>query len=359
MDAVKTVPPPEPRAMLRSLGGEDGCRRLSREFYARVAEDPLLRPLFPGKSLRCAIEAFAAFLIQFLGGDEQQTQSRWWLSLRESHARFHIGAAHRSAWLKQMRAALDAVALPADIRHALHRFFSHTSQYVIGGETLGLPEENEELAIRWKGQQTLDDAVAAIAGGHDVQAIALASQFASRPTVFVGLLARMMKTSRSGLVRFVRNSVERDPALGSARFNGRTLLHHAAGSGCIEVVELVLKQGIDPDIPDSGSHTALYRVANECATEASPELVRMLVRAGADVDARGGVTCATALHMAARRGHLEIARALIEAGAALNIRDKKGATPLQRAINCRRKDVAQLLRNQAATTWRRHSRLAP
>src|SRR3984893_19314768 len=98
-------------ALLEALGGEEGCRRLSAAFYTRVAGDPVLLPLFPGKSLRCATEEFAAFLIQFLGGDEEQAQSRWWLSLRESHARFRIGAAERSAWLKHMQATLDAAPM--------------------------------------------------------------------------------------------------------------------------------------------------------------------------------------------------------------------------------------------------------
>jgi hemoglobin len=74
--------------LLEALGGEAGCKRLRMEFYARVGKEPVLRPLFPGKSLRCATEEFAAFLIQF---HEEQTQYRWWLSLRESHApdRYH------------------------------------------------------------------------------------------------------------------------------------------------------------------------------------------------------------------------------------------------------------------------------
>ena len=50
---------------LQALGGEAGCTRLSADFYARVGKDSVLRPLFPGKSLRCATEEFAAFLIQF------------------------------------------------------------------------------------------------------------------------------------------------------------------------------------------------------------------------------------------------------------------------------------------------------
>src|SRR5436190_19817233 len=94
--------------MLDALGGEAGCQQLSTAFYARVGRDPILRPLFPGKTLKCAIEEFAAFLIQFLGGDEAQTQRRWWLSLRESHARFRIGPDQRRAWLKHMSATLEA-----------------------------------------------------------------------------------------------------------------------------------------------------------------------------------------------------------------------------------------------------------
>jgi ankyrin repeat protein len=47
--------------------------------------------------------------------------------------------------------------------------------------------------------------------------------------------------------------------------------------------------------------------------------------------------------MAARRGHLEIARTLLDSGAAINARDSKGDTPRQRALNCRRPQLAQML----------------
>jgi hemoglobin len=88
--------------LLEALGGEVGCKRISADFYARVGKDPVLRPLFPGKNLRCATEEFAAFLIQLLNGDEERTQYRWWLSLRETHARFRNGPTERSAWFKHI-----------------------------------------------------------------------------------------------------------------------------------------------------------------------------------------------------------------------------------------------------------------
>src|SRR5947209_3384143 len=89
------------------MGGTAACRRLAEAFYRRVERDPVLRPLFPGKSMRCAIEQFSAFLVQFLGGPDEDTQHRFWVSVRESHARFRIGAKERDAWVALMTQALD------------------------------------------------------------------------------------------------------------------------------------------------------------------------------------------------------------------------------------------------------------
>ena len=337
--------------LLEALGGEAGCQRLSAEFYARVGKDPVLRPLFPGKSLRCATEEFAAFLIQFLGGDEEQTQHRWWLSLRESHARFHIGATERSAWLKHMAATLEAASLDEELRRALNQFFLQSSAYVRGKEVA--EPEHHELAGRWSEQRDLDNAIAAIADGRDHEATVLAPRFLSRPAVFVGVLARMIQSGRAGLIGFALHAVGKDPSLATRRFAGRTLLHFASGAGCLEVVALLLRLGTNPNAQDRGGHTPLYCVANECASENGPEVVRMLVQAGASVNACGGVTRATPLHMAARRGFTAIADALLDCGAAIQAMDGKGDTPLQRAINCRRHAVTQLLVQRGAHNMRR------
>ena len=333
-------------ALLKKLGGETGCRRLSAEFYARVGKDPVLRRLFPGKSLRCATESFGAFLIQFLGGDEEQTQYRWWLSLRESHARFRIEPAERSAWLKHMAATLEATPLDGTARDALRKFFVASSAYLLGQEIAG--PDDEELAARWSQQRALDDTIAAIAGSRWREAVGLATRFASRPSVFVGLLARMIRSGSAELIHFAVEAVERDPALRNRSYGGRTLLHYAAGAGCREMVALLLRQGSNPDLPDAGGHTPLYRAANECGWSTGPEIVRMLVQAGADVNACGGVTRATPLHMAARRGFAPIAQTLLEYGAAMNVQDRKGDTPLDRAIHCRKKAVGQLLVERGA-----------
>lgn len=316
--------------LLEALGNEPGCVRLSTAFYKRVGRDPVLKPLFPGKTLRCATEEFSAFLIQFLGGDEDQTQKRWWLSLKESHARFRITPGQREAWLKHMVATIDEVPLDDATKAALHQFFHHTSAYIANApEDTPLPQ-HDELAERWKQQRLLDDTV--VAGKPEL--------FASRPSVFVGLLARRLQ---AGEQESVLKAVEHDPSLAARKFGGRALLHYAAGAGALEVVETALRHNADPNMQDAGGHTPLYRAANECGTEAGPAIVRALVKAGANVNASGGVTKATPLHMAARRGHLEIAKALLERGANPNARDTKGDTPYQRALNCRKTETANLI----------------
>lgn len=49
------------------VGGEDAFRRLVHRFYEGVAEDPLLRPLYPEEDLTGAEERLRLFLIQYWG----------------------------------------------------------------------------------------------------------------------------------------------------------------------------------------------------------------------------------------------------------------------------------------------------
>ena len=153
----------------------------------------------------------------------------------------------------------------------------------------------------------------------------------------------MVRSRRSKLIQFVIKYTQKEPSVATQRFAGGTLLHVAATVGCLEVVTLLLQLGLDPNVLGR-NRAPLYCLANECASETGPEIVRLLVQSGAEVNACNGATRATALHAAARRGHVEIARALLDAGAAVSARDQKGETPLQRAMNCRKDEVSQLLR---------------
>jgi len=352
--------------LYQAVGGRGVCRQLSEAFYARVGRDPVLRPLFPGKSMRCAVEAFAAFLAQFLGGPTEDAQERWWLSLRESHQRFKIGPRERQAWMSNMVEALEVVPIDEPVRLALRDLFERSSAYIVNtGQAVGEPSAPEdpsndrihlEIEQRWAEQRALDDLVPAIRDNNAGRALelirspALELRFARDRAVFAQLLALMMGGGNDALLAYAQCELLADPALAHVHNRyGRTLLHDASAQGNPRMVELLLRLGADPNVRASGGHTPLYCVANECRVTGAGNIVRALVRAGAQVDARSRAKQCTALHMAARRGNTEVAEALVDCGADINAQDKAGDTPLQRAKNCRKTGIASLLVSRGAT----------
>jgi hemoglobin len=96
-----------------AIGGEATFTRLVDAFYAGVADDPVLRPLYPDEDLRPAAERLRMFLVQYWGGPSTYSQQRGHPRLRMRHAPFAIDGAARDAWLRHMRAALDSLDLPA------------------------------------------------------------------------------------------------------------------------------------------------------------------------------------------------------------------------------------------------------
>ena len=341
--------------LYESIGGAEGCRKLSAAFYARVARDPVLKPIFPG-SFHCAIPAFAAYMAQFLGGGSEYSERRWFLSLREAHARFKIGPREREAWLRVMSETLDDLQTPEPAHGALREFFEQSSAWLIG-EPIGEPEVpmHGELRDPWNAQRALEETVAAVRAGDAARAIALAgspavqSCFARDPSALPGLLGVMCSSRDSAMLDFVRQNLTTYPELVRQRSNyGRTLLHDAADAGELAVVEYLLQLGADPNATDGGGHAPLYGVGNACTSETAASVVHALVRAGAQVDARDGVQRTTGLHMAARRGNVRVAEALLDCGADIEARDRSGATPLRRATNCRKRPMADFLRARGA-----------
>ena len=87
-----------------AVGGEETFRLLVHRFYAGVADDEVLRPLYPEERLRM-------FLVQYWGGPRTYSEQRGHPRLRMRHVTFRIGPRERDAWLARMRAAMDELAL--------------------------------------------------------------------------------------------------------------------------------------------------------------------------------------------------------------------------------------------------------
>jgi hemoglobin len=117
--------------MYEIVGGEDTFRRLVRHFYAGVAADPVLRPLYPEADLAGATERLTLFLIQYWGGPTTYSEQRGHPRLRLRHQPFAIGSQQRDAWLRHMTAAVDSLQLAPEPRQALLDYFETASTAMI------------------------------------------------------------------------------------------------------------------------------------------------------------------------------------------------------------------------------------
>lgn len=109
-------------------GGTPFFEALVGRFYARVATDPLLRPLYPEADLAPAQRRLTLFLIQYWGGPTTYDDERGHPRLRMRHVPFAIGPAARDRWLALMRAALAELAPAADVAGELDRYFATAAE---------------------------------------------------------------------------------------------------------------------------------------------------------------------------------------------------------------------------------------
>jgi len=113
------------------IGGEPAFRKLIDEFYAGVATDPVLRPLYPGEDLAPASERLRLFLMQYWGGPSAYSERRGHPRLRMRHAPFRVGPRERDAWLRQMRRALDTLDLPAEHDATLWQYLERAAFFMV------------------------------------------------------------------------------------------------------------------------------------------------------------------------------------------------------------------------------------
>jgi hemoglobin len=101
------------------IGGEAFFTDLVSQFYAQVAVDPILRPMYPDTDLKAAALRLQWFLEQYWGGPSTYQENRGHPRLRMRHAEFHINIAAHDAWLKAMRTAVDGVEMKPELKAQL------------------------------------------------------------------------------------------------------------------------------------------------------------------------------------------------------------------------------------------------
>ena len=173
---------------------------------------------------------------------------------------------------------------------------------------------------------------------------------------------------KSGDVEGVRRALYEEEGIANRQdARGARPLALAVEKGHIKIIKLLLNMGADPDDlcrPVSMSLTCLQHVAREGKTE----IARRLLQGGVDPDLQDENTYTlsfsglffgadpnlqdedgnTALHFAARAGHLEMAQALLEFGADPNIKDAGGLTAFHYAVWQGLTPIAQALLDSGA-----------
>lgn len=94
------------------IGGRPTFEKLVRRFYAGVAGDEVLLPMYPEQpDLEGAIQRLTGFLEQYWGGPTTYSEERGHPRLRMRHLPFAVTPHARDRWLLHMRAAVDSLEL--------------------------------------------------------------------------------------------------------------------------------------------------------------------------------------------------------------------------------------------------------
>ncbi|HSI66586.1 MAG TPA: globin [Planococcus sp. (in: firmicutes)] len=121
---------------------EIGAERLSQlidAFYARVADHPTLKPIFPSDLTETARKQ-KQFMTQYLGGPNLYSEEHGHPMLKARHNPFPITPARAQAWLECMAEAMDEVGLSGKMRETFYKRLVMTAHHMVNQ-----PDSEEEF----------------------------------------------------------------------------------------------------------------------------------------------------------------------------------------------------------------------
>ena len=113
------------------FGGEPFFADLVSQFYARVATNEILRPMYPEKDMAGAAHRLQTFLAQYWGGPATYQEERGHPRLRMRHAGFKIGPAAKDAWLICMRQAVVGMEMQPEAQEKLWRYLEGAAEHLL------------------------------------------------------------------------------------------------------------------------------------------------------------------------------------------------------------------------------------
>ena len=122
--------PHTPETVFDLIGGAEPIAAMVDAFYAAVADDPILRPMYPA-DLAEPRRRLYLFLVQFFGGPNYYSQERGHPRLRMRHFPFPIDQLARDNWLRHMLKAIDDAGISEPARSRMREYFERASAFLI------------------------------------------------------------------------------------------------------------------------------------------------------------------------------------------------------------------------------------
>jgi hemoglobin len=114
-----------------AVGGHATFVKLVDVFYGGIADDEVLRPMYPEEDLGPAAERMRMFLEQYWGGPGTYSQLRGHPRLRMRHNPFKVDFEARDRWLHHMRNAVDSLELPPLYEQTLWDYFERAAHSMV------------------------------------------------------------------------------------------------------------------------------------------------------------------------------------------------------------------------------------
>ncbi|KAJ7997313.1 hypothetical protein DPEC_G00227670 [Dallia pectoralis] len=186
--------------------------------------------------------------------------------------------------------------------------------------------------------------LACSAGYYELAQVLLAMHANVEDRGIKGDITPLMAAASGGYVDIVKLLLVHGADVNAQSSTGNTALTYGCAGGFLDVVKVLLKEGANIEDHNENGHTPLM----EAASAGHVEVARVLLEYGAGINTHSNEFKESALTLACYKGHLDMVRFLLEAGADQEHKTDEMHTALMEACMDGHVEVARLLLDSGA-----------
>lgn len=158
--------------------------------------------------------------------------------------------------------------------------------------------------------------------------------------------SRLVAAAQANNLEGVKAAIAELDDLTSSSLGGMTAMHWASKNGNVEIIDVLLAAGSDPNVGNKVGK----RPAALAAENGQLGALQRIVAAGGEIDSRDEIGGTPLLWASALSKNPETVKFLIDSGADVNVIDSNGMTPLIWAAGIGRPETVRLLLDNGANT---------